>query len=342
MSESNDPPLLPGDASMFKNYRQDPVVGPIKPVERRNTSLAHIFDQIKMNNLNQHRENAIGKTKIPQRPGIPEIESENSEISDETDYSGKLPSDFPPNNLDNQKKEDEGSMPSDPLEDPGSNSQQKVEEDPDWDEAVDDDDIRYTLAADKAVEYILNARANAIKPGYESYKKLVDYAESLKFILILLICIFTILARPAWCANLGSKINWECTRSQDPENQVEYLKSSLPVLSASTKRVILLVSMGGISLLDVMKIIICKGDKVQRISFYFCLASLLCYSLGFFILEFDLLKISFLDIFALLYVIFGIKVLQKTLIKFVVVLIDAKEILVFFLLFILSTALIAR
>ena len=49
-----------------------------------------------------------------------------------------------------------------------------------------------------------------------------------------------------------------------------------------------------------------------------------------------------MDIFALLYVIFGIKILQKTLLKFMNVLINAKEILIFFFLFMATIAMVAR
>lgn len=334
MSEKNSPPLEPGDPYLFENASQFRRNADSSN-DTRNTSLALIFDAINLTNFREGQ--GFGPSKKKLKGPVIEAQSKESEklISHGSDYSGKLPSDF---------------SHSDPSSEDSENSENKTDQDEeeekeeeiDWDDAIDDDDIRYTLAADKAVEYILDARANSIKPGYESFKKLVDYAESLKFILILLISVFTILARPAWCANLGSKINWECTKSQDPDNQVEYLKSGLPVLSAATKRVILILCMFGISLLNLMKIMICKGDKIQRISFYFCLGSLFFYSIGFYLLEFGILKIGFLDIFALLYVIFGIKVLQKTMIKFVVVLIDAKEVLVFFMLFIVTTALIAR
>ena len=340
MSEKHSPPLEPGDPYLFENATQFRRNADSSN-DTRNTSLALIFDAI---NLTQYREGqGFGPSKKKLKGPVIEAQSKESEnlISHGSDYSGKLPSDFShsePSSEDSENSAGQTGQDDEKEED----EEDEEKEDIDWDEAIDDDDIRYTLAADKAVEYILDARANSIKPGYESFKKLVDYAESLKLILILLISVFTILARPAWCANLGSKINWECTKSQDPDNQVEYLKSGLPVLSAATKRVILILCMFGISMLNLMKIMICKGDNIQRISFYFCLGSLFCYSIGFYLLEFGILKIGFLDIFALLYVIFGIKVLQKTMIKFVVVLIDAKEVLVFFMLFIVTTALIAR
>lgn len=60
------------------------------------------------------------------------------------------------------------------------------------------------------------------------------------------------------------------------------------------------------------------------------------------LVEFNIYKLGFLDLFALIYVIFGIKALQKTLMKFLIVLIDGKEILIFFILFMMAAAMIAR
>ena len=336
MSERISAPLELGDDSGRNNRRPNENYTNTEDNEVKNSSLAKIFDFI---NIKQIGENA--NLKAERIKATNPRDRENFEVTHISEDGGDSePGSF----YDGSKKPDsEDEEPSEKEEDKAEEDGSKKSEDSvDWDEEIEDDDIRYVLAADKAVEYILSARANAIKPGYEEFKKLVDYAESLKMILILLISIFVVLSRPIWCANLGSKINWECTRSQDPENPIEYYRSDLPVLSAETKRVILLSCMVGIFLLDLMKIIITRGDQVQRVSFYFCMLCLVCYSIGFYFIEFKIFKITFLDIFALLYVIFGIKILQKTLMKFMTVLINAKEILIFFFLFMATIAMIAR
>jgi len=207
--------------------------------------------------------------------------SKKPESQEENEVAGDGPGGGDDGGDSNNDGGDEGSEKED----------EKKEDSTDWDEEIGDDDIRYVLAADKAVEYILSARANAIKPGYEEFKKLIDYAETLKMILILLISVFVVLSRPIWCANMGSLINWECTKSQDPENPIEYYRSQLPVLSAETKRVILITCMSGIFLLDLMKIIIARGDHVQRVSFYFCMLCLVCYGIGFYFSKFFLLSL---------------------------------------------------
>ena len=212
----------------------------------------------------------------------------------------------------------------------------------DWDEEIEDDDIRYTLAADKAVENILMTRADAINPEYKQFAMILAYSESLKLILIILISAFVIMSRPIWCSKLGSKINWECTRGQDPEHEIDYIKSPLPVISSGTKRIILIVSMAGIMAVDLMKIMVCRGDRTRMYSFYVSLGCLVCYAIGMFLVEFKLMNVTFLDLFALTNVIFGIRMLEKTLLKFLKVLVDAKEILIFFFLFMVTISMVGR
>lgn len=279
MSDRNEritAPLELGDDSGRNNRRPNENFTNTEDNEVRNSSLAKIFDFI---NVKQFGENANLRADRVKLKGPKDRDNfEVSHISSEGEDS--QPASF----YDGSKKpnsENSGDSKKDDDEE-GSKKSNSSEESTDWDEEIGDDDIRYVLAADKAVEYILSARANAIKPGYEEFKKLVDYAETLKMILILLISMFVILSRPIWCSNLGSKINWECTKSQDPENPIEYYRSDLPVLSAETKRVVLFSCMLGIFLLDLMKIIITRGDQVQRISFYFCMLCLVCYATGFY------------------------------------------------------------
>lgn len=288
MSGRIDAPLELGDDSGRNNRRPNENYTNTNDNEVKNSSLASIFDFI---NVKTMGENVSGRPdRIKVRDPRDRDDFEVSHISEDDGIS--QPGSF----YDGSKKPDsEGPDSGDAGEgdnnDEGGDdngSKKKEEDSTDWDEEIGDDDIRYVLAADKAVEYILSARANAIKPGYEEFKKLVDYAESLKMILILLISVFVVLSRPIWCANMGSLINWECTRSQDPENPIEYYRSQLPVLSAETKRVILITCMSGIFLLDLMKIIITRGDYVQRISFYFCMLCLVCYGIGFYFSNFFL------------------------------------------------------
>ena len=335
MSDKISAPLELGDDSGRNNRRPNENYTNTEDNEVKNSSLAKIFDFINVKKIGENINAQPDRIKVKDPKNRDNFEV--SHISSEG--GGSQPSSF----YDGTKKSESDDENKSEKDDEGDDKKSKdSEESIDWDEEIGDDDIRYVLAADKAVEYILSARANAIKPGYEEFKKLVDYAETLKMILIFLISIFVVLSRPIWCANMGSKINWECTRSQDPENPIEYYRSELPVLSAETKRIILLSCMVGIFLLDLMRIIITRGDQVQRVSFYFCMLCLVCYSIGFYFIEFKILKITFLDIFALLYVIFGIKILQKTLLKFMTVLINAKEILIFFFLFMATIAMVAR
>jgi hypothetical protein len=284
-----DAPLELGDDSGRNNRRPNENYTNTNDNEVRNSSLANIFDFI---NVKTMGENVSGRPdRIKLRDPRNRDDFEVSHISEDEEIS--QPGSF----YDGSKKP--GSEPGDEGGEGGDDDEKKSgdegskkadEDSTDWDEEIGDDDIRYVLAADKAVEYILSARANAIKPGYEEFKKLVDYAETLKMILIVLISVFVVLSRPIWCANMGSLINWECTKSQDPENPIEYYRSQLPVLSAETKRVILITCMSGIFLLDLMKIIITRGDYVQRISFYFCMLCLVCYGIGFYFSKFLLTK----------------------------------------------------
>lgn len=283
MSDRNEritAPLELGDDSGRNNRRPNENFTNTDDNEVKNSSLAKIFDFINVKQFGENTNLKADRVKLKD-PN----DRENFEVSHiSSEGEGSKPGSFydgskKPNseNSNDSKKDDD----EEENEDDDKNSKNS-EDSTDWDEEIEDDDIRYVLAADKAVEYILSARSNAIKPGYEEFKKLVDYAETLKMILILLISMFVVLSRPIWCSNLGSKINWECTKSQDPENPIEYYRSNLPVLSAETKRVVLFSCMLGIFLLDLMKIIITRGDQVQRISFYFCMLCLVCYATGFY------------------------------------------------------------
>lgn len=242
------------------------------------------------------------------------------------------------------KIEEEAVLNASESEDSGYINSQESEDsqDVDWDEEIDDGDIRYTLAADKAVDYILTSRADAVNPEYRFLTQFLKWGESIKFILIILICAFIIMARPNWCAIMESKINYDCTKSQDPENPIDYIKSGLPVISSSTKRTILLLSMLGILLLDLLKILACRSDETRMNSFYISLGFFILYIIGVFIIEFKLAKVYILDLFALINVIFGTRMLEKTMLKFLKVLVDAKEILIFFFLFMVTISMIGR
>lgn len=287
MSERlSDPIETPADTGQTKPKPREN--GPTtEDNEVKNSSLAKIFDYINVKKIGENIKARPDRIKVKGRPNRDNFEvsqiSEAENLEDEeTFYAGS------------KKQNAEGGGDSDGGSGGGGGGDSDDGEGTvDWDEEVGDDDIRYVLAADKAVEFILEARASAIKPGYEELKKLVDYADSLKMILILLITVFVLLGRPIWCSNLGSQINWECTQSQNPENPISYRKSNLPVLSASTKRVVLIICMIGIFLLDLVKIIITRGDKVKRVSFYFCMFILACYSMGFYLSKSYFCTISF-------------------------------------------------
>ena len=341
MSKSISQPLELGEDAGISKTRNEPNMTNTEDNEVKNSSLAKIFDFINVKKIGENDDGDRIKVKGKKNRENFEVsrisDADENQDDDESFYAGS-------------KKEEEVNEGNNPGEggsgddgsEGGSGDDDEEEEEIDYDEEIEDDDIRYTLAADKAVEFILHARSVAIKPGYEEFKKLIEYAESLKMVLILLITVFIVLARPIWCSDLGSKINWECTMSQDPEDPKHFYKSALPVLSSGTKRVILIVCMMGIFMLDLMKIIITRGDRTQRVSFYVNMGLLVIYAMGFYCIEFKILSINFLDIFALLFVIFGIKILQKTLMKFMIVLIDSKEILIFFILFMMTIAMIGR
>lgn len=344
MSENEVNPLQAGDQAGLKD-RTDYGAANTEENELRHTSLAKLFDTIGVNAVTNKRSNLRNKLRNEPQEGfgidfVSDL-SGNSNLSmnegDHTKRSGvggrvvKYPSD----------NGGSGSEPGSGDEGSGGDEPED-EEEVDWDEEIPDDDIRMVLAANAAVDYIMRARAKAIKPGYEQFSKFIEYFDSLKPVLILLIAVFTVMARPIWCANLGSNVNWECTRGMDPEDPVEYPSFGLPVLSASTKRVVLMMSMTIIMAMEILKIVICRGDLEQRVSFFMCLICMICYSIGFMLVEFEITKITFLDIFSLLFVVLGINSLKKIMIKFMKVMVDAKDVIFFFILFVIATAMISR
>lgn len=354
MSENEVNPLQAGDSEGLRN-RTNLGAANTEENELRHSSLAKLFDTIGVNTVTNRRKD-LSRQKLRDMPDegyqVDQISdlSGNSNLSmDEADHTkrsgeGRRVVKYPSSGGGSDGGGDEGGDGDGDGEgdEGGDGDEGEEEEEVDWDEEVDNDDIRMILAANKAVDYILRARAKAIKPGYEMFSKFIEYFDTLKSVLILLIAVFTVMARPIWCANLGSQINWECTRGMNPDDPIDYPSFGLPVISASTKRVVLMMSMSIIMAMEVLKIVICKGDFEQRASFMMCLLCMICYSVGFFLIEFEVIKLSFLDLFSLLFVVLGINSLKTIMIKFMKVLVDAKDIIFFFLLFILTTAMISR
>lgn len=212
----------------------------------------------------------------------------------------------------------------------------------DYNELVPDNDLRYFLLADMTADLIRNHKANQIRSGYEGFMQAVKVGDMLTPYLLMLMAVFILFGRPEWCANMGTYINYSCTKSLDPNNPVEYFIVKVPLLSFKTKTFICLCSMTVITMINLMKIGVTVSSSVHKKSLYLCLVLLMSYYILFFIDVFNVAKPMFMDVFPVLFTIFNLPSLQKIVNKTLNIIVLSKEILIFYSLILLMVAISAR
>lgn len=107
------------------------------------------------------------------------------------------------------------------------------------------------------------------KPEFIKYESLIPTLDLVKNSFLGLAILFLILGRPDWCVQKGTMINFDCTRSLDPNNEVTYETSGLPVLSDKTKMIISLLAMIFCNVASIIKIKITVSSDLYRNSFIF-------------------------------------------------------------------------
>ncbi len=100
-----------------------------------------------------------------------------------------------------------------------------------------------------------------IKPQYIHFKQVIEIGNLLKPAFLLLSAIFIVLGRPEWCANKETMINFQCTRSLDPNNEVTYDRLDLPILSYNTKVNFCMLSILIVWLVNLTRIAYTKSSK---------------------------------------------------------------------------------
>lgn len=218
----------------------------------------------------------------------------------------------------------------------------KFEEDQDWDEIIADDDLRYVIFCDKSASLLRDALAARIKPEFQTYKKYLDMVEMFKPYLFLLMMVFVFFGRPEWCSKMGSKINYACTRSLDPDHQVTYMRASLPILSDTTKLVICMICMSIITLINLFKVKITLGSNYHRKSFMFCLILTFLYYINFLLFAFNSGSIPCADLIPIFFLIFNVDFVQKTVMKTLKIVWLTKETFYFYAVFALMMAVFTR
>ncbi len=158
----------------------------------------------------------------------------------------------------------------------------------------------------------------------------------------MLMTVFIFLARPDWCVKLGTNVNFECTKSLDPLYPVEYMRSGLPNLSASTKVAVCIVCMTIINIFNLIKIKFTVSSPTKKFSFYITLTFNIFYMFVFYMESFNFGRIPFSSVLPVLFVIFSISSIFRILERFLKILYLSKEIIYFFLLFIFLCAVISR
>lgn len=124
---------------------------------------------------------------------------------------------------------------------------------------------------------------------------------------LLLSLFFIIFARPSWCVEKGSKINYMCTKSLDPENPVTYSMTDIPLLNNTTKMSICMISMVLVLGVMLIKIKVTKSSPFNRKVFYFCLIITILYAATYFMSMFDFYDVPCSDLLPLFFIIFNVR-----------------------------------
>lgn len=118
---------------------------------------------------------------------------------------------------------------------------------------------------------------------------------------------FIIFARPSWCVEKGSKINYMCTKSLDPENPVTYSMTDIPLLNNTTKMSICMISMLLVLGIMLLKLKVTKSSPFNRKVFYFCFLDTVLYGLVYFLSLFDIYEVPCSDLLPLFFIIFNVR-----------------------------------
>lgn len=140
------------------------------------------------------------------------------------------------------------------------------------------------MACDTAGPMIRKMISDKIRPEFNEYKFLLPILGIIKNLLLILSIQFIIFGRPEWCVKKGDTINFLCTKSLDPQDEVTYDRVSvIPVLSDKTKMVICLMTQIVILIISLVRIKITRSSKRERNMFYCMLTIFLLYSTIYFI-----------------------------------------------------------
>lgn len=203
-------------------------------------------------------------------------------------------------------------------------------------EEIDSDDIRYKMACNKAVNALRHIEASALKPGYENYKSIITSLEQFKLVLILLITVILVLAIPDWC-EFKSNVSDDCRTSFNPAEKIIFIRSELPLIFRNAEKKSSIIILSTIVLLiNLIKISLCRSDLREKTAFLLCFVVIIVQYAVYLVNTFDIYEINLFDVLTVFTIVFGVPQLQEILFKFINVLYNAKEIIIFLVLFIIS------
>lgn len=215
-------------------------------------------------------------------------------------------------------------------------------EDAEEDEEIKDDDVRYRNACDVAANILREMDASKIKPGYEEYEKAVSLTQTLKPFITILVTAFIFLSKPDWCSALGSKIDYSCAVSLDPNYPVTFVHSSIPMISDSIKFTVCLAGMILITIIELINISVRNASTEKRNSFVVMFLLTLAYSLLFVVDQFQGYKVHCSDLLPVVFVVMSFERLKTIFFKSIQIIALSRDVIIFFFFFIFVASLVAR
>jgi hypothetical protein len=200
---------------------------------------------------------------------------------------------------------------------------------------LDDKDARRLVIAYELKTKIEEIEARQPKEGYEEQLGVVVALEPVKVVLYVFMVAVLLLAKPAWCQDMGKSISYNCVDVLDPNNRVRVIKTGFLVLSPTTKNFVCLFAMAFIAALNLCKAGFSVSNKQERSSATVCLVLAVAYfglSLAHYL---GSLQSRTLDLCPVFFLVVGIAKLRRTSLLFTATLARSRFVFLFAALFVL-------